>query len=185
MAFDGGWVTPDRLMGADPAGPDDGAMWLDEGEFIVPARHAARHAPALERIRAGVEPTDHDDQARYGMGMNDRDGDDRYFNGDMTNPLMPPAQADETMQGAARSLPPEQKAALASAIFEDPNVGMSLIALLGPGMAGLIDEIVSGAGAPGAIMPGPVHPGMGMTGPVPVGQPAMGGGGMNTRMFGG
>ncbi len=50
--YQGGFVTPDRLRGPDPAGPDDGAADLDVGEFVVNAQAAQQNMGLLEAINA-------------------------------------------------------------------------------------------------------------------------------------
>ena len=52
----GGMVTPDRLTGPDPAGPDDGYAALDRGEFVLRQDAAAELGPeALSVLNSSPE----------------------------------------------------------------------------------------------------------------------------------
>lgn len=50
----GGKVTQKRLAGPNPPGKDDGYAALDAGEYVVNAKAAKKHGPALRRMNAGA-----------------------------------------------------------------------------------------------------------------------------------
>lgn len=50
----GGLVTPDRLHGMNPAGPDDGFAALDKGEFVITSEMVKKHGKkALKALNEG------------------------------------------------------------------------------------------------------------------------------------